>query len=64
MKIIRPGVNKNEMILRCYKCTCEFLFEFSELTGVQRQGGYIQCPHCKEMHFITLPVHYVIGGDK
>lgn len=63
MKIIKPGLKDNEMIYDCKKCRCQFLFNISEMIGMQPQGAYIKCPECDEMHFVYLPRHLRDKGE-
>lgn len=53
MKIIRPGLEKDEIFCECDKCHCQFIFNINEMIGIQIQGGYIKCPHCDKLLFIN-----------
>lgn len=64
MKIIRPGLADNEILYECVHCHCQFIFEVNEMIGIQVQGGYIKCPHCNEMHFVSTNKHLTIKITK
>lgn len=60
-KVLKPGYG-NKPIRKCPECSCEFLFDITDVIVDTNGEGRVSCPEC-EMYFVVDQWKYICWKD-